>query len=109
MRAAAVMWAREVAGQRVHGTTGERPVQVFTTREQAALRPLPPVPWERVHWTSARVHTDCHLRVAGAAYSVPYRYVGHQLEVRLSPRAVAGSGRSSVGTRHPTHAPVVAN
>ena len=100
MRAAAVMWAREVAGQRVHGTTGERPVQVFTTREQAALRPLPPVPWERVHWTSARVHTDCHLRVAGAAYSVPYRYVGHQLEVRLGQRTVAVYAGAELVTSH---------
>src|SRR5260370_5690608 len=58
MRAAAAMWARAVAGHPVHGTTGERPVQVFTTREQAALRPLPPGPWERDHCTCAPAPPD---------------------------------------------------
>lgn len=83
MRAEAERWAREVAGQRVHGTTGERPLVAFETRERAALLALPPRPWEAVVWTSAKVHPDCHLQAGGARYSVPYRYVGRRLEVRL--------------------------
>ncbi|HEV8639336.1 MAG TPA: IS21 family transposase [Chloroflexota bacterium] len=83
MRAEAERWSREVAGQRVHGTTGERPLVAFETRERAALLALPPRPWEAVVWTSAKVHPDCHLQAGGARYSVPYRYVGRRLEVRL--------------------------
>ena len=30
------------------------------------------------------MHADCHLQVEHARYSVPYRYVGHRLDVRLS-------------------------
>lgn len=75
MRADAARWCRKIAGQRLHGTTGERPVAAFQQREQRALRPLPPQPWERVVWTSALVGADCHLRVGGAAYSVPYKHV----------------------------------
>jgi hypothetical protein len=37
-----------------------------------------------VRWTTAKVHADCHLQVEHARYSVPYRYVGHRLDVRLS-------------------------
>src|SRR5258707_7347720 len=34
MRAEAVRWVRTVAGERVHGTTGERPLTAFQQREQ---------------------------------------------------------------------------
>jgi len=83
MRADAERWSREVAGRRVHGTTGERPLVAFEARERLALLALPPRPWEPVVWTSAKVHPDCHLQVGGARYSVPYRHVGRRLEVRL--------------------------
>jgi transposase len=89
LRREARRWCLEVAGQRVHGTTGERPLEAFLAREQAALQPLPAAPWERAVWTSAAVHPDCHLRAGGACYSVPYRYVGRRLDVRLGERTVA--------------------
>ncbi len=88
LRAEAARWCREVAGQRPHGTTRERPAVAFAQREQAALRALPPRPWEAAIWTSALVGADRHLRAGGAAYSVPYKYVNRRLEVRLGERTV---------------------
>ena len=38
LRAEAATWCREVAGQRRHGTTAERPLVAFHARERAALR-----------------------------------------------------------------------
>ena len=84
MRQEAARWSLEVAGRRVHGTTGERPLEAFLAREQAALLPLPARAWEPIRWTSAKVHADCHLQVDGSRYSVPYAYVGRRLDVRLS-------------------------
>jgi Mu transposase, C-terminal domain len=83
LRAEGERWSRDVAGRRVHGTTGERPLVAFEARERAALLVAPPRPWEPVVWTSGKVHPDCHLQVGGARYSVPYRFVGRRLEVRL--------------------------
>jgi hypothetical protein len=83
MRADAERWSRAVAGQRVHGTTGERPLVAFAARERGALLALPPRAWEAVIWTNGKVHPDCHVQAGGARYSVPYRFVGHRLEVRL--------------------------
>jgi hypothetical protein len=83
MRTAAAEWCRDVAGQRVHGTTKERPYETFLAREQAALLPLPPRPWEPVTWRTVKVQADCRLRVGGAPYSVPHPYVGRRLDVRL--------------------------
>lgn len=88
LRAEAARWCREVAGQRLHGTTGERPWVAFEQRERAALGPLPPHAWELAAWTSALVGADCHLRAGGAAYSVPYKHVNQRLEVRLGARTV---------------------
>ena len=88
MRQGARAWCLDVAGRRLHGTTGERPLEAFLAREKPALLPLPPKPWEQATWTSARVHPDCHLQAAGARYSVPFRYVGKRLEVRLGEKTV---------------------
>ncbi len=100
MRAAAARWCLEVAGRRSHGTTGERPLEAFLAREQIALRPLPPEHWEQVTWTQARVHPDCHLQAAGARYSVPYRYVGKRLEVRLGQKTVEVYDGPTLVTTH---------
>jgi len=100
MREAAERWARDVAGQRIHGSTGERPLVAFTAREQAALLPLPAAPWEPVTWTSATVHADCHLQVAGARYSVPYQHVGQRLDVRLGARLVEIYAETTVVAAH---------
>jgi transposase len=81
-------WSLAVAGPRTHGTTGEVPLTVFQAREQAALLPLPPTPWDAVTWLQAKLRSDCHLRVGTAEYSAPYQHIGRALDVRL--------GRSSV-------------
>jgi len=88
IRRAAVRWCREVAGQRAHGTTDERPIEAFAQRERAALQPLPATPWESAAWTTGLVHADCHLRAGAASYSAPYAYVGRRLAVRVGERLV---------------------
>jgi hypothetical protein len=76
------------AGMRTHGTTKERPLEVFQSVEQPALLPLPAVAWEPAQWVQAKVARDCLIQVAGAWYTVPYRYVGQQLAVRLTSQVV---------------------
>ncbi len=58
-------------------------MEAFLERERSRLLPLPPRHWEPVEWTNAKVHPDCHLKAGRARYSVPYRYIGRQLDVRL--------------------------
>ena len=89
MNEAALRWCREVAGQRVHGTTHARPLEVFTTTEQPALHPLPTTPWVFGAWTTARVGPDSRCHVARALYSVPWAHVGRRLDVRLGADEVA--------------------
>ena len=87
-RQAAEHWCLEVAGTRRHGTTEEAPRAAFAAREQAALQPLPARPWERVSWLEGVVQSDCHVRAAGAWYSVPARWVRRTVAVRVGARVV---------------------
>jgi transposase len=74
-------WCLEIAGRRVHGTTKQRPLDVFTQVERAALQPLPLTAWELTEWKRAKLHPDCHVIFAGAYYSGPYRLIGERLWV----------------------------
>jgi len=56
------LWVREIAGQRVHGTTGLRPLAVFEAEERAALLALPATRYELVVWKRAQLHRDCHVQ-----------------------------------------------
>ncbi len=101
MREAARHWSLAVAGRRTHGTTGDHPLEVFHRREQAALGPLPPVPWEVVSWTRAKLQHDCHLVVGKAKYSAPHRYIGQYLDVRVGRTTVHIYDGLDLLTTHP--------
>lgn len=81
-------WVAQVAGQRTHGSTGKRPLDVFKTEEQSALRPLPARPYEVVIWKPATVHQDCHIAFERRLYPVPWRFIGKQVWVRAVSRSL---------------------
>jgi transposase len=74
-------WCLTTAGQRIHGTTRERPLARFET-EQAILQPLPHTPYDLAIWKQVKVHRDCHVVFENAYYSVPFRLVGQVLWAR---------------------------
>lgn len=80
-------WCAEEAGERVHGTTRERPNARFE-RERHLLIGLPERWPELCTYTQAKVHRDCHLQVASALYSVPWQHIGQTLTVKLGERLV---------------------
>jgi hypothetical protein len=78
----AVRWCQEVAGQRIHGTTRQRPLAVFENIEKPALRPLERERFDPPAWARAKVHPDHHIQFQKALYSVPTRHVGKTVWVR---------------------------
>ena len=80
-------WITETANARVHGTTRKRPAERFEL-ERAELIDLPATRWEPVLWREVKVHTDTHVQVDRAMYSVPWRLVGKRVLVRLTPHSV---------------------
>lgn len=69
-------WCREVADQRVHGTTGELPAVRFA-RDAPALRPLGGrAPFGQLRDLIRRVQADGAVDVDTNSYSVPWRLIG---------------------------------
>jgi transposase len=90
---------------------------LFAELDAPALRPLPARRFEYAVWTRAKVSIDYHVEIDRHFYSVPYRLVGEQAEVRTSAttvelyvkgRRVASHLRSHSRGRHttePAHMP----
>lgn len=55
----------------------------FTEHEQGELIALPPRRWEPVVWRKAKVHRDWHIQLDTIKYSVPYRFAGLGVDVRI--------------------------
>jgi hypothetical protein len=81
-------WVLEVAGQRKHGTTHKRPLEVFHSIERAKMLPLPTLRWEPITWRQPMLQRDCHALVEGARYSAPWRLIGKQLLARVGSKSV---------------------
>lgn len=89
-------WEREVANERVHGTTGEAPTLRFARDEAHRLKPL----GGRTSFGSLReltrtVGNDCAVEVDTNSYSVPWRLIGERVAVTVA----AGSVRIRHGVR----------
>ena len=81
-------WCLTTAGLRVHGTTKEPPLVRFQSHEQAVLQPLPTTPYDLAIWKVATVARDCYVVFNNAFYSVPFRLIGQQVQVRGGSQAV---------------------
>ncbi len=90
---------------------------LFESVERPALQPLPTTRYEYAEWCKARVSIDYHIAVENHFYSVPYRLVRKQVEVRLTASTVevlhdghrvaahTRSRRKGGFTTDPTHRP----
>ncbi len=78
-------WLAEVANQRLHRETRERPLERF---KPEALRPLPIIPYDYRDAGEALVHKDLRLPFDGNRYCVPHRYVGRRLTIKADSGSV---------------------
>jgi transposase len=70
-------WTRDVADVRLHGTTGEPPIDRFRRAEAQALKPIAGMPpFQAARELIRRVQSDCAVEIDGNAYSVPWRLIG---------------------------------
>lgn len=88
MRADALRWCSTIADARPHrvleGTVGS----IFTQQELPVMRALPEEPFEIARWARPTVHPDCHVQVDSRFYSIPWRYIGRVIDVRVGERVV---------------------
>ena len=60
----------------------------FVEEEKALLLPLPASPCELATWSVATVQYDYHIFVDKNHYSVPYEYIRHQVDVRITSKTI---------------------
>lgn len=73
----------------------------FESLDQPALKPLPADLYEYAEWRKARVNIDYHIDVEGHYYSVPHRYVKHEIDVRLGASIVECFAQHQRVASHP--------
>ena len=77
-------WIREVADQRIHGTTHEQPAARFAHER---LRPRDSRPPFQLQTALVRtVARDCCVTVDTNRYSVPAAFIGRQVDVQYGPQ-----------------------
>lgn len=74
-------WLTDTANKRIHGTTGKKPETVFYEIEKKKLKPLPTEDFIFSKSGTVTVRTDCHIAHDGNFYSVPYTYIGMDVDV----------------------------
>jgi transposase len=62
--------------------------ELFFELGQPALRPLPTPPYTYAHWQKARVHIDYHVQYDKHYYSVPYKLIGKEVDIRATEKTV---------------------
>lgn len=80
-------WILGEAGNRIHGSTHEKPLVRFAI-EQSLLASLPAVPPELAAWTKVKVHRDAHVQFQKCLYSVPFKLIGQSLWLKATPVTV---------------------
>jgi transposase len=81
-------WVMGTAGNRVHGTTRERPLTRFAQVEKDFLRKLPDVAPELAAWAQVKLHGDCHVQFEKRRYSAPFTLVHQYLWLRANEKTV---------------------
>jgi len=81
-------WILEEAGNRIHGTTRQKPLSMFAETERHLLQTLPDRHPESAQWTQVKLHGDCHARFLNCLYSAPFRLCGKTLWLKATHEVV---------------------
>ena len=60
----------------------------FMEKERCNFKPLPSYPYELFFFKKAKVHHDCHFHHNKNYYSVPYHYVGKEIDVKFNSKMI---------------------
>src|SRR6202012_1957491 len=68
--------------------------------DRAALRELPPIPYEYADWKRCRVNLDYHIEIDKHFYSVPFRLLREEVEARITAKTVEIFHRGKLVAAH---------
>lgn len=65
--------------ERVHSVTQRRPIDLFLNERRGQMPEVYPI----ALWVEAKVRRDCHVQAQYNYYSVPHRFVGKTITIRI--------------------------
>jgi hypothetical protein len=80
------MWLLEKLQEEVRGRGQSR--AFFYEQERSLLKSLPESPYELFYFKKVKVHPDCHFIHDKNYYSVPYQYVGKELDIKFNGKEI---------------------
>jgi len=96
---AAASWLDSVANVRVHGVTGQQPVELFK-EEQPTLLPLSRAVYDIGTIREVRASSQFRVTLEGNSYSVPASYAGKRLTMKLYPDRLCLYDQEKMIARH---------
>ncbi len=97
----AIKWCKNEISNRVCTTTGSKPIDLYLFEEKEHLLPMPSSVFDMPIWTRCRVQNDHHFVVKGNFYSVPTKYIGEEISVRLGMKTVTAYYKHQIIKTHP--------
>jgi transposase len=81
---AARQWLDAIANVRIHGTTRQKPIDLFE-KERPYFNPLPTHPFDIATITAVRASSQFRIKLDANRYSVPAEYAGALLTLKTYP------------------------
>ena len=94
-------WCQEEISHRICSSTGAKPIDVFKNEEKVQLISLPLSSFDMPEWTIGKVHKDHHFVVKGNFYSVPTKYIGKEISIRIGLKTVSAYYEHRIIKTHP--------
>lgn len=101
LRAQITTWVQDVADVRVHGTTHERPIDRFVAEAPALIGTTRQAPFRHEAPHRRIVAEDYLVSFETNRYSVPFRLIGQEVEVRRQAGTITIRHRGTVVATHP--------
>ena len=99
MKPVARNWLETIANVRMHGETGNRPVDMFT-KEKSRLQSLPVEPYDIAQIMQMRASRQFRVTIDTNRYSVPAQLAGVRLTAKMYPDRVCFYHENKLVARH---------
>lgn len=96
----AMKWCKNEISHRVCSTTGKKPIDTFLLEEKSCLIVLPSGIFDMPIWTICKIHRDHHFVAKGNFYSVPTKYIGEEISVRIGIKTVSAYYKHQIIKTH---------
>jgi transposase len=97
----ALWWCKNEISHRVCSTTGSKPIDSFLSEEKKCLIQTPSGVFDMPIWTVCMVQKDHHFVTRGNFYSVPTKYIGEELSIRIGLKTVSAYYKHQIIKTHP--------